>query len=84
MTTLRNKNKTNLAFKLQDNLPTELPSNPAKFNSSIERKIERVWLESKVHGWNYAGFVAYALEVLTILHQRKKVHRRRRSRPYEA
>jgi hypothetical protein len=45
----------------------------AKFNSSMERRIEALWLRSEKLGWNYRDFVIHLLEVLLILNHRDKV-----------
>lgn len=52
---------------------TERPQIRTKFNISMEKKIERLWQESTQQGWDYCQFVAVVMEVLTILHHRKKL-----------
>jgi hypothetical protein len=47
----------------------------ARFNSTIERKIENIWSESKQLGWSYSKFVTRILEVLIILQFRDMVSR---------
>ena len=44
----------------------------AKFNFSIERKLERLWEESEKSGWKFSQFVTAAIEVLTVLDHRNK------------
>jgi len=51
----------------------EKPQIRTKFNISMEKKIERLWLESIQQGWDYCNFVAVVMEVLTVLHHRKKL-----------
>jgi hypothetical protein len=51
----------------------EKPQIRTKFNISMEKKIERLWHESERHGWNFSKFVTVVLEVLTVLHHRKKL-----------
>jgi len=50
---------------------TKLPR--PKYNASFERKLERLWFQSKTLGWNYNDFVAHLLEVLVILRHRDSV-----------
>ncbi len=40
--------------------------------NSMERKIERIYLDSQELGWSYNGFVTSVLEVLTVLHHRNQ------------
>jgi hypothetical protein len=42
------------------------------FNTSIERKIERLWLESKKLGWSYSSFIICVIEILVVLQHRHK------------
>jgi len=51
----------------------ETPLPRTKFNISMEKKIERLWYESRQHGWSFGRFVTAILEVLTILHHRNKL-----------
>ena len=45
----------------------------SKFNTSMEKKIERVWFQSKTLGWSYNDFVVHLLEVLVTLQHKQKV-----------
>jgi hypothetical protein len=47
--------------------------NRRKFNTSMEKNIERIWFDSKKLGWNYNDFVVHVLEVLVVLQQRNMV-----------
>ena len=42
----------------------------SKLKTSIEKKIENIWLESKERGWSYNDFVSHLLEVLVVLNHR--------------
>ena len=53
----------------------EKTGNRSKFNTSMEKKIERVWLQSKPLGWSYNDFVVHLLEVLVVLQHRQKEKR---------
>ena len=44
-----------------------------KFNTSMEKKVERIHLDSKRLGWSYNDFVVHVLEILTVLHHRNEV-----------
>ena len=44
-----------------------------KFNFSMEKKLERIQLDSKRLGWSYNDFVVHVLEILTVLHHRNEV-----------
>jgi hypothetical protein len=44
----------------------------SKFNISMEKKIERLWLDAKDQGWSFSNFVSVVLEVLTVLHHRDR------------
>jgi hypothetical protein len=44
-----------------------------KFNITVEKKIERLWLDAKQLDWDYQSFVVFILEVLTIMHYRNNV-----------
>ncbi|MGO9544498.1 MAG: hypothetical protein ACLPPF_06860 [Rhodomicrobium sp.] len=59
---------------MEDIRPEE-PIVRTKFNISMEKKIEKLWQESEQQGWNYSQFVAVVMEVLTVLHHRKKLQR---------
>jgi hypothetical protein len=56
----------------QISLPRQIPANRSKFNSSMEKKIERIWLQSQQLGWSYNDFVVHLLEVLVVLQKRNK------------
>jgi hypothetical protein len=58
---------------VQLHLPQEKTVNRAKFNATVERKIERLWSQSKPLGWNYNDFVVRVLGVLVVLSHRNKV-----------
>jgi hypothetical protein len=57
-----------------DDICMEQPIPRTKFNISIEKKIERLWQESEKHGWTFTKFITVVLEVLTVLHHRKKLN----------
>jgi hypothetical protein len=59
-------------FALEDICSDQVPIK-TKFNISMEKKIERLWHESERHGWNFNKFVSSVLEVITVLHHRKKL-----------
>jgi|GEM_PF-4354458 hypothetical protein len=49
-----------------------VPSPPRpKFTTSMEKKIEHLWLDSERRGWQFNEFAVVVLEVLTVLHHRK-------------
>jgi hypothetical protein len=56
-----------------EDICAEQPPVRTKFNISMEKKIERLWRESERHGWNFSKFITVVLEVLTVLHHRKKL-----------
>jgi hypothetical protein len=58
-------------FFLEDGSDLLEPIIHIKFNLSIERNIERSFLESKQLGLSYSRFVAYVLEALIVLNHRK-------------
>ncbi|MBT3069959.1 hypothetical protein KKP04_03635 [Rhodomicrobium sp. Az07] len=41
-----------------------------KFATSMEKKIEHLWLDSEQRGWQFNEFAVVVLEVLTVLHHR--------------
>jgi len=47
----------------------------SKFNASFERKIERLWFQSRHAGWSYNEFAVHLLEVLAVLRHREGVKR---------
>ena len=42
----------------------------------MEKKIEKLWLDSDRQGWSYSRFVSTVMEVLTVLHHRNKLVRK--------
>lgn len=60
----------------RDDARPEKPPIRTKFNISMEKKIERLWLELVQQGWDYCQFVAVVMEVLTVLHHRKNLQHR--------
>jgi len=42
----------------------------SKLRTSIEKKIENIWLESEELGWSYNDFVSHLIEVLIVLNYR--------------
>jgi hypothetical protein len=71
---IEQENNSEIAFNaVKSHLSTEKAGKGAKFNSSMERKIERLWLQSKPLGWNYSDFVVHVLGVLVVLSHRNKV-----------
>jgi hypothetical protein len=54
-----------------------------KFGSSLEKKIERTWSESRKLGWDYNHFVTAMIEVLIILQQREKLRSVRAEADYK-
>jgi hypothetical protein len=44
-----------------------------KFNITVEKKIERLWLDARQLDWDYQSFVVFILEVLTIMHYRNNL-----------
>ena len=59
--------------------PEQQPPIRTKFNISMEKKIERLWQESERHGWDFSKFVTVVLEVLTVMHHRKKLQHMERA-----
>ena len=49
------------------------PAGRPKFNISMEKKIEQLWLSSREQGWRFSDFVAAVMEVLTVLYKRHKL-----------
>lgn len=54
-------------------LSQEKTGNRSKFNTSMERQIERLWIESNKLDWNFNDFVVDVLGVLVVLNHRNKV-----------
>ena len=46
----------------------------AKYNTSVEKRLEGFWFRSKTLGWNYSDFVAHLLEVLVVLRHRESAN----------
>jgi hypothetical protein len=68
------KNTSEINSKaVQLHLSQEKTGNRSKFNTSMEKKIERLSFQSKPLGWSYSDFVVHLLEVLVVLRQRDKV-----------
>jgi hypothetical protein len=67
-----------LVYPAED-LRMDQPPVRTKFNISMEKKIEKLWQESEQQGWNYSQFVSVVMEVLTVLHHRKKLQRTERA-----
>jgi hypothetical protein len=44
-----------------------------KFNISVEKKIEKLWLDARGLGWDFRTFVVFILEILTIMHYRRSL-----------
>jgi hypothetical protein len=44
-----------------------------KYNTVLERRVERLWLQSRSLGWSYPDFVAHLTEVLIVLRHRSGV-----------
>lgn len=52
-----------------------------KFNISVEKKIEKLWLDARGLGWDFRTFVVFILEILTIMHYRRSVDGEIQPRP---
>ena len=61
------------ALFLDEDVPVEKIQSGSKFNISMEKKIERIWHESRNLGWSFNAFSVRLLEVLIILHHRNKL-----------
>jgi hypothetical protein len=71
---IEQENNSEIAFNaVKSYLSTEKAGKGAKFNSSMERRIEALWLRSEELGWNYSDFVVHVLGVLVVLNHRNKV-----------
>jgi len=69
-----------------EEIVAEPPLVRTKFNISMGKKIEKLWLDSDRQGWSYSRFVSTVMEVLTVLHHRNKLVRKepvRRSAPHK-
>jgi hypothetical protein len=42
----------------------------SKLRTTIEKRVENIWLESEELGWSYNDFVTHLLEVLIVLNYR--------------
>jgi hypothetical protein len=58
----------------EENIICEEHAIKPKFSITAEKKIERLWLDSKRLGWNYNDFVTHMLEVLIVVKQRDKIN----------
>jgi hypothetical protein len=71
---IEQENNSEINFNaVQSYLSTEKSGKGAKFNSSMERRIEALWSRSEELGWSYSDFVVHLLEVLVVLSHRHKV-----------
>jgi hypothetical protein len=69
-----------------EEIAAEPPTVRTKFNISMEKRIEKLWLDSDKQGWSYNQFVSSVMEVLTVLHHRNKQVRKspaRKSAPHK-
>ena len=66
----------NLVAYTGEEIVAEPPLVRTKFNISMEKKIEKLWLDSDRQGWSYSRFVSTVMEVLTVLHHRNKLVRK--------
>jgi len=57
----------------QLSLRQERTASRPEFNASFEKKIERLWFQSKHLGWSYNDFVSHLLEILVVLQRRDKI-----------
>ncbi len=51
-------------------LPEQGVPQGSKLRTSIEKKVENIWLESEELGWSFNDFVTHLLEVLVVLNYR--------------
>ena len=51
-------------------LAAQISRPQSKFNLSVERKIEGMWLDAKELGWDFNRFLVFIIEVMTIMHYR--------------
>jgi hypothetical protein len=65
--------RKNTVKPLENPTDSDKGSGSRKFNTSMERRIERIWFEAKRLGWTYNHFVVCLLESLIVLQQREKV-----------
>lgn len=54
-------------------LATPISRTHSKFNLSVERKIESMWLDAKELGWDFNRFIVFVIEVMTIMHYRNSI-----------
>jgi hypothetical protein len=67
----RNNNLVLTSFSVTHGKTTPM----SKFNASFERKVERLWFQSRHLGLSYDEFVVHLLEVLVVLRHRDRVKR---------
>jgi hypothetical protein len=60
-------------FHLKENTDSSKQIIPTKFNLSMERKIENLFLESKKIGLSYNCFLICLLEIAIVLNHRKNM-----------
>ncbi len=58
----------------EENIICEKHAIKPKFAITAEKKIERLWRNSKQLGWSYSDFVTHMLEVLIVVKQRDKIN----------
>jgi hypothetical protein len=69
-------NECNNNFVLTSSFVNHVKTTPiSKFNASFERKVERLWFQSRHLGLSYNEFVVHLLEVLVVLRHRDSVKR---------
>ena len=67
-----NVSEINLANAQLSLIQEKTASRPV-FKASFEKKIERLWFQSKRLGWSYNDFVTHLLEILVVLQRRDKI-----------
>jgi hypothetical protein len=83
--TMQTAHEISVAYTGEE-IAAESPMVRTKFNISMEKKIEKLWLDSDRQGWSYNRFVSSVMEVLTVLHHRNKLVRKssvRKSAPHK-
>lgn len=73
--TMQTAHEMSVAY-IGEEIVVEPPLVRTKFNISMEKKIEKLWLDSDRQGWSYSRFVSTVMEVLTVLHHRNKLVRK--------
>jgi hypothetical protein len=63
-------------MRVRDLAPQKTEGHP-KLKASMEKKIERILLNSKKLGWSHDDFVSYLLEVMIVLQKRNNLDLRR-------